>query len=447
MVIQMNIQQVLNSIKEENVKEIALQFTDLSGILHSLWIPSEEFSKVLKDGIHTDGSSLSGIVDVSKSDVKLLPDIDSFVILPPELFQYRIARVICDIYKPDSNVPFELDPRFILKNSLANLKSELGESVIGVASSEIEFFLFHKTGDGELKLIDDAGYLASPPHDRGASLRLDITESLRKIGIMIEKHHHEVPAGKSEFNIPHLEALQMVDTIYLIKFIIKIMASKAGLIASFMPKPFHGEYGAGLHTHLNLKDEKIEENLFIGEDNNTKLSKIAQHFLAGILEHAKALACITNPSVNSYKRLVPGWEAPVYISWANYNRSTLVRIPPGGRKSTRIEYRPTDGSCNFYLAYAGLFSAGLDGIKRQLIPPEAVEENIYSMNDQERVNRGIKVLPENLGESIKALSKDSFFTDSLGENFVKKYLDIKSKEWKEFSVYVHKWERLRYLDV
>ena len=443
----MDIQQVLSLIKEENVKEIALQFTDLSGVLHSLWIPTEEFSKVLKGGIHTDGSSLSGIVDVSKSDVKLLPDIDSFVILPPELFQYRIARVICDIYLPDSNIPFELDPRFILKNSLAKIKSELGESVIGVASSEIEFFLFNKTNNGEFELIDDAGYLASPPQDRGASLRLDITESLRNIGVMIEKHHHEVPAGKSEFNIPHLEALKMVDTIYLIKFITKLMASKVGLVASFMPKPFHGEYGAGLHTHLNLIDEEKEENLFMGKDENIRLSKLAQHFLAGILEHAKALACITNPSVNSYKRLVPGWEAPVYISWANYNRSTLVRIPPGGKKSARIEYRPTDGSCNFYLAYAGLFSAGLDGIKRQIIPPEPVEENIYSMNDQERFRRGIKVLPGNLGESIVALSKDDYFSLSLGENFITKYLELKSKEWKEFSVYVHDWERLRYIDV
>ncbi|MHA2346962.1 MAG: type I glutamate--ammonia ligase [Candidatus Hodarchaeales archaeon] len=443
----MNFQQVLDTIQEENVKEIALQFTDLSGVLHTLWIPSEEFSKVVKEGIHTDGSSLSGMVDVSKSDVKLLPDINSFVVLPTGLFQYNIARVICDIYKPDSNTAFELDPRFILKNTLAKLKSELGDSIIGVASSEIEFFLFNNTDEGELELIDDAGYLASPPRDHGASLRLNITEALRRIGIKIEKHHHEVPAGKSEFNIPHLEALQMVDTIYLIKFITKIMASKVGFIASFMPKPFHGEYGAGLHTHINLKNEENEENLFTGEDERKKLSKLAHFFLAGVLDHAKALTCITNPSVNSYKRLVPGWEAPVYISWANYNRSTLVRIPPGGRKSARIEYRPTDGSCNFYLAYAGLFSAGLDGVQRQLTPPDPVEENIYSMNDQERSKRGIEVLPENLGESIKELTRDKYFSKALGETFITKYLELKSKEWKEFSVYVHNWERLRYLDV
>jgi glutamine synthetase len=239
----------------------------------------------------------------------------------------------------------------------------------------------------------------------------------------------------------------MVDTIYLIKFITKIMASKVGFIASFMPKPFHGEYGAGLHTHINLKNEENEENLFTGEDERKKLSKLAHFFLAGVLDHAKALTCITNPSVNSYKRLVPGWEAPVYISWANYNRSTLVRIPPGGRKSARIEYRPTDGSCNFYLAYAGLFSAGLDGVQRQLTPPDPVEENIYSMNDQERSKRGIEVLPENLGESIKELTRDKYFSKSLGETFITKYLELKSKEWKEFSVYVHNWERLRYLDV
>ncbi len=443
----MNIQQALDSINEENVKEIALQFTDLSGVLHTLWIPSKEFSKVVNEGIHTDGSSLSGMVDVSKSDIKILPDLDSFVVLPSGLFQYNVARVICDTYEPDSNIPFELDPRHILKNTLKKMKAELGESVIGVASSEIEFFLFNKTDEGELKLIDNAGYLASPPYDQGASLRLDITEALRSIEIMIEKHHHEVPAGKSEFNIPHLEALQMVDTIYLIKFITKIMATKAGLIASFMPKPFHGEYGAGLHTHLNLNDDEKNVNLFMGEGEKEKLSELGQHFLAGVLDHAKALACITNPSVNSYKRLVPGWEAPVYISWAHYNRSTLIRIPPGGKKSARIEYRPTDGSCNFYLAYAGLFSAGLDGIQRQLAPPDPVEENIYKMSNQEQIDRGIRVLPENLGESIKELSKDTHFAKSLSKGFISKYIELKSKEWHEFSTYVHKWERIRYLDV
>ncbi len=442
----MNVNKILEIISNKEVKEIALQFTDLSGILHTLWIPSQEFSKAVEDGVHTDGSSL-GVVDVSKSDVKLLPDINSFVLLPSNLFDYNIARVVCDIYEPDSDSPFLLDPRYILKKSLKSMKEQLGQSVSGIASSEIEFFLFNKKDKGEVELIDKAGYLASPPADRGTKLRLEITEMLREIGIIIEKHHHEVPAGKSEFNIPFSEALQMVDTIYLIKFMIKLIADKHGLIASFMPKPIHGEYGAGLHTHLNLRDEENDKNLFSGREDNSHLSPIARQFLAGILNHAKALALLTNPSVNSYKRLVPGWEAPVYISWAKYNRSTLIRIPPGGRKSARLEYRPTDGSCNFYLAYAGLFSAGLNGINLQLEPPKSVEENIYDMSEEERMNRGIEILPGSLGEAINEFSGDNHLQESLGEQFHESYLKLKKREWKAFCVYVHPWEREKYIDV
>ncbi|MHA1976541.1 MAG: glutamine synthetase family protein [Candidatus Hodarchaeales archaeon] len=443
----MDLSKALELINEKEVKELALQFTDLSGILHTLWVPSQAISQITKEGIHTDGSSLSKMVDVSKSDVKLVPDLNSFVILPANLFDYNVARMMCDIYEPDSDIPFNLDPRFILKRVLLSLQDKLGSTILGIASSEIEFFLFEKREDEQLKLIDNAGYLASPPKDRATHLRMKITEALREIGVFIEKHHHEVPAGKSEFNIPYAEALQMVDTIYLIKFITKLMAHEYGFIASFMPKPFHGEYGAGLHTHINLRDQEKDQNLFTSSNEKSKLSPLARNFLAGILSHAKGLALLTNPSVNSYKRLVPGWEAPVYISWANYNRSTLIRIPPGGKKATRLEYRPTDGSCNFYLAYAGLFSSGIDGVKQTLEPPMPVEENIYDMSTDERKNRGIEVLPGNLGEAILEFSKDNHFQSALGKDFFEKYIFLKSNEWKEFSVYVHKWERDRYIDV
>ncbi|MHA1970209.1 MAG: glutamine synthetase family protein, partial [Candidatus Hodarchaeales archaeon] len=281
-----------------------------------------------------------------------------FVVLPSELFPQKVARVICDIFHPESDKPFELDPRYILKKVCKDVNQTLGPSVVGVTSSEIEFFLFKKQEDGQIRLIDEAGYLATPPADQGADLRLEMSDNFRKMGVSIEKHHHEVPHGKSEFNLPYSDAIRMADTIYLVKFIIKLMASKRGLIASFMPKPFHGEYGAGLHTHINLRDIEKNSNLFSDPKGASGLSKMALNFMAGILSHAKALAAITNPSVNSYKRLVPGWEAPVYISWANFNRSTLIRIPPGKNKAARLEYRPTDGSCNFYLAYAGLISAG-----------------------------------------------------------------------------------------
>lgn len=442
----MNITEAVKALQDEKVKEIALQFTDLLGVLHTLWVPSGLFQQVVKEGIHTDGSSL-GVVDVSKSDVKLLPDLNSLVILPSSLFPQRVARVVCDLYEPDSEILFELDPRNILKKITKDIKETLGQSVVGCASSEIEFFLFTENENKEIELIDEAGYLASPPADKGAELRLEMAEEFRKMGIVIEKHHHEVPHGKSEFNIPYSNVVQMADTIYLIKFIIKLMASQKNIIASFMPKPFHGEYGAGLHTHLNLRDDDKNLNLFASQKENTLLSDIALKFMAGILTHAKALACITNPSVNSYKRLVPGWEAPVYISWANYNRSSLIRIPPGNKKAARLEYRPTDGSCNFYLAYSGLIAAGLDGIQKNMTPPEAVEENIYAMTEKERIKRGIEVLPGNLGEAIKELSNNVLIKDTLGSAFHEKYLALKSKEWKDFSVYVHEWERKKYLDV
>ncbi len=442
----MNITEAVKTIQDEKVKEIALQFTDLLGVLHTLWVPSGMFRQVVKEGIHTDGSSL-GVVDVSKSDVKLLPDVNSLVVLPSSLFPQRVARVVCDLYEPDSEIPFKLDPRYILKKITKDIKETLGQSIVGCASSEIEFFLFTEDDNSGIKLIDEAGYLASPPADKGAELRLEMAEEFRKMGIVIEKHHHEVPHGKSEFNIPYSSVVQMADTIYLIKFIIKLMASQKNIIASFMPKPFHGEYGAGLHTHLNLRDDDKNQNIFADPKENTILSEIAMKFMAGILTHAKALACITNPSVNSYKRLVPGWEAPVYISWAHYNRSSLIRIPPGNKKAARLEYRPTDGSCNFYLAYAGLISAGLDGIQKNMTPPEPVEENIYAMTEKERIRRGIEVLPANLGEAIKELSNNVYIKDALGSAFHEKYLALKNKEWKDFSVYVHEWERKKYLDV
>ncbi|MHA2306027.1 MAG: type I glutamate--ammonia ligase [Candidatus Hodarchaeales archaeon] len=442
----MNITNIVETIDQEQVKEIAMQFTDLSGVLHTLWIPSTHFPEIIKEGTHTDGSSF-GMVDVSKSDLKLIPDLDSFVVLPSELFPQKVARVICDIFHPESDKPFELDPRYILKKVCKDVNQTLGPSVVGVTSSEIEFFLFKKQEDGQIRLIDEAGYLATPPADQGADLRLEMSDNFRKMGVSIEKHHHEVPHGKSEFNLPYSDAIRMADTIYLVKFIIKLMASKRGLIASFMPKPFHGEYGAGLHTHINLRDIEKNKNLFSDPKGASGLSKMALNFMAGILSHAKALAAITNPSVNSYKRLVPGWEAPVYISWANFNRSTLIRIPPGKNKAARLEYRPTDGSCNFYLAYAGLISAGIDGIKKELDPPVPVEENIYAMTDDERTAKGIQVLPGNLGEALSEFAKDSFFEKSLGASFYESYREIKEKEWKNFSVHVHEWERKRYLNV
>ncbi|MFX1487250.1 MAG: glutamine synthetase family protein [Promethearchaeota archaeon] len=439
--------EIAELIQQEDVKEVVLQFTDISGILHSLWVSSRLFPKIAEDGIHVDGSSLAGVVDVSKSDLKLLPDLDTFAILPPGIFSQKVARVVCDIYHPESSRPFELDVRFVLRKAMNDAKKNLGSSVDYFTASEIEFFLFEKEEDGSIRLVDEGGYLATPPADRAANLRLEITETLRKMDVSIEKHHHEVPHGKSELNLPYSQALKMADTAYLVKFLVKFMAARRGLIASFMPKPFDHEYGAGLHTHLSLMDTERNQNIFSDPEGSYGLSEIALSFMAGILAHAKALAGITNPSVNSYKRLVPGWEAPVYISWARYNRSVLVRIPPGKGNSTRMEYRPTDGSCNFYIAYAALLSAGLDGIQKRMEPMAPVEEDIYKMGESKRTKKGIETLPSNLEAALRELSKDQDLQESLGDAFHKKFLELKMKEWKDYSVAVHEWERKKYLDV
>lgn len=442
----MTISNLTELIQKENVKEIALQFTDISGMLHSVWIPSELLANAAQNGIHVDGSSL-GMVDISASDLKLIPDLDTFVILPQDLFNQTVARVICGIYEPESNRPFKFDPRFILKKSIDNAKKTLGASVEYYASAEMEHFLFKKSEDQQIKFLDEGNYLASPPTDLGADLRLEIVENLRNMGFLVEKHHHEVPPGKYELNLAYSQALEMADTIYLVKFLVKMKAAKRGLIASFMPKPFQGQYGCGLHTHISLIDDAKNRNIFYDPEENQGLSKKALNFIAGILTHAEALAAITNPTVNSYKRLVPGWEAPVYISWAKYNRSVLVRVPPGKEKTTRLEYRPTDGSCNFYIAFAGILSAGLDGIKRKIEPPEPVEEDIYKMNEKERSRRGIGMLPGNLGDALEGFSRDEYLQEALGHTFSEKFLELKQEEWRDFNVAVHDWERAKYLDV
>jgi glutamine synthetase len=442
----MSVSEVMEIVQKESVKEIALQFTDLSGILHSLWVPAELFSKIAEGGIHMDGSSVD-MVDISESDLKLMPDLNTFVVLPPTLFTQRVARVVCNVFEPESSRPFKIDPRFILKKVIRDSKKSLGASVKYNACSEIEYFLFRKMEDGSIKRYDEGGYLASPPADLGIDVRLEITENLRNTGITVEKHHHEVPPGKYELNLAYTDALKMADMIYLVKFIVKMTAFRKGLIASFMPKPFHDGYGAGLHTHVSLIDDRKAQNLFYDPKGSYGLSKTALHFIAGILTHAKALAALTNPSVNSYKRLVPGWEAPVYLSWAKYNRSVLVRVPPGTEMRTRLEYRPTDGSCNFYIAFAGILAAGLDGIKRKIELPEPVEEDIYEMSERQRAEKGIEVLPGNLGDALSEFSKDKYLQDALGQAFCEKFMQLKTKEWKDFNFTVHEWERKKYLDV
>lgn len=442
----MSISEVSAAAKKNDVKEVALQFTDLSGNLHTLWVPTSLFPKVAEEGIHMDGSSV-GFVEISESDLKLRPVLGTFVVLPSGLFQQRVARVMCDVFEPDSDRRFAVDPRFVLERTIADSRKTFGGSAVYNACSEIEYFLFKRDESGAVRRYDEGGYLASPPADLGIDVRLEITRNLRESGVVVEKHHHEVPPGKYELNLPYAEALAMADTIYLVRFIVKMTASRSGLLASFMPKPFHEGYGAGLHTHVSVTDPRKGRNLFYSSGSRYGISRTALNFIGGILAHAKALASLTNSSVNSYKRLVPGWEAPVYLSWARYNRSVLVRVPPGKEMRARLEYRPTDGSCNLYVAFAGILAAGLDGVRREIEPPEPVEEDIYSMSESVRAERGIGVLPRNLGEALDELSRDNYMRKSLGEAFCERFLDRKTREWREFNSTVHEWERKKYLDL
>ena len=445
--------EVAKLIERESVKEIALQLTDISGMIHFLWVPSELLSKIVEDGIHVDGSSV-GLARVNRSDLKLIPDLNTFTVMPGNLFPQKVARIVCDTFEPDSNRHLDLDPRFVLKRALDNLKKTLGASVRYFASSEMEYFLFRRSEGGGIKLLDEGGYLATPPADAGADLRLEIVQNLRSMGVLVEKHHHEVPPGKYELELglelgmgTDSDALRTADTLYLVKFLVKLMAAKRELVASFMPKPFHGQFGAGLHTHNTLIDSEKSQNLFHSADGRHGLSKLGLNFIGGVLAHARALTAVTNPSVNSYKRLVPGWEAPVYVSWAKYNRTALIRVPPGKAMKTRIEYRPTDGTCNFYVAFAGILACGLDGVQRKTDPPEPVEENVYEMNETERAKRHIDLLPGSLGEALKELSKDKVILDALGRPFYDRFLEIKTREWRDFNMTVHEWERNRYIDV
>ncbi len=423
-----------------------MQFTDLSGGLHSLWVPAHLIPKVAGEGIHMDGSSVD-MVDISGSDLKLIPDLGSLTALPSGLFQSRVGRIMCDLFEPDSDRPFESDPRYVLKRVIGDSRKVLGASATYNACSEIEYFLFSRDQMGNLRRQDEGGYLASPPADLGIDVRLEIVRNLKETGVVVEKHHHEVPPGKYELNLQYADALRMADTVYLVKMVVKMTAARNGLIASFMPKPFHDGYGAGLHTHLSVTDERRRANLFFDPKGTQGVSKIALNFVGGVLAHARGLAALTNPSVNSYKRLVPGWEAPVYLSWARYNRSVLLRIPPGKGMRARVEYRPTDGSCNFYLAYAGILAAGLDGIRRKIDPPSPTEEDVYHMSKEERKERGIDVLPASLGEALDEFDRDKCLRESLGRKFCDKFLQIKRKEWRDFNTTVHEWERKKYLDV
>jgi len=428
--------------QEEDVRYIRLQFTDLLGVIKNVEIPSSQLPKALDNKMMFDGSSIEGFVRIEESDMYLVPDLDTWVVFPWGNEHGKVARLICDIYNPDGT-PFEGDPRYILKRALKEAE-EMGYTAFNVGP-EPEFFLFKLDEKGEptLDLNDQGGYFDFAPLDLGENCRRDIVLTLEKMGFEIEASHHEVAPGQHEIDFKYANALHAADQILTFKLVVKTVAHKHGLHATFMPKPLYGVAGSGMHANQSLF--RGNQNVFFDESDELGLSETAKHYLAGILLHARGFTAITNPLVNSYKRLVPGYEAPCYVAWSAKNRSPLIRIPSSRGVSTRIEVRSPDPATNPYLALAVMLKAGLDGIKNKLAVPPAIDRNIYVMNEEEREENGISSLPATLKEAIECLKADSVICEALGEHALIHFIEAKEIEWDMFRTRVHDWEREQYM--
>jgi glutamine synthetase len=434
--------EILKIAKEENVRYIRLQFTDLFGTIKNVEIPISQLPKALDNKMMFDGSSIEGFVRIEESDMYLYPDLDTFVIFPWTAEKGKVARFICDIFHPDGT-PFEGDPRSNLKRIL-NEMNALGFTDFNVGP-EPEFFLFKldESGQPTLELNDQGGYFDLAPTDLGENCRRDIVLELEEMGFEIEASHHEVAPGQHEIDFKYQNALKACDDIQTFKLVVKTIARKHGLHATFMPKPLFGVNGSGMHSNLSLF--KDGENAFYDPSGALELSETARQFIAGILQHAPSFTAITNPTVNSYKRLVPGYEAPCYVAWSARNRSPLIRIPASRGLSTRVEVRSVDPAANPYLAMAVLLAAGLDGIKNQLTPPAPVDRNIYVMSKEERVENGIADLPSTLAQALENLKTDEVITSALGVHLFEHFIEAKEIEWDMFRTQVHPWEREQYI--
>jgi len=427
-------------VKEEGIRFIRLQFVDIFGMLKNVAITTEELDKALADQAMFDGSSIEGFVRIEESDMYLRPDPNTFTILP-WFKDYRIARMICDIYRPDGT-PFEGDPRYVLRKAVAEAK-ELGYDFF--VGPECEFFLFQTDANGTptTHTHDEASYFDLAPIDNGEMARIDMVKTLMEMGFKIEAAHHENAPGQHEIDFKYSDALRSADNIVTFKLVVKVVAKEFGLHATFMPKPLSDECGSGMHCNMSLfRDGK---NAFYDPEGPQGLSQEAYYFIGGILKHAKGMTAITNPLINSYKRIVPGYEAPVYIAWSTANRSPLIRIPVARGVGTRIEMRNPDPSCNPYLALAAMLKAGLDGIKNKITPPGPIDRNIYAMTHFDLAQEGIERLPKDLNAAIKELLADELVKDALGKHVTDNYVKAKQIEWSDYNRQVHPWEIDKYL--
>ncbi|TGB04717.1 type I glutamate--ammonia ligase [Halobacillus salinus] len=435
-------EEIYKKINEENVKFIRLQFTDMLGTIKNVEIPLSQLDKALDGMMMFDGSSIEGFVRIEESDMYLVPDLDTFVVYPWTSEKGKVARFICDIYNPDKT-PFEGCPRYNLKRNLKKME-ELGFSAFNIGT-EPEFFLFKLDEKGEptMELNDRGGYFDLAPTDLGENCRRDIVLELEEMGFEIEASHHEVAPGQHEIDFKYADAVKHCDDIQTFKLVVKTIARQHGLHATFMPKPLFGVNGSGMHANMSLFNEN--GNAFFDENGKDQLSEVAYQFTAGIIKHAVNFTAVTNPTVNSYKRLVPGYEAPCYVAWSGQNRSPLIRVPTSRGLSTRIEVRSVDPSANPYMAMSVLLAAGLDGVENKLEAPAPVDRNIYVMNKKEREAHGVQDLPATLYAALVELQKDQTMVDALGEHLCEHFIEAKEIEWDMFRTQVHPWEREQYL--
>lgn len=444
----MDKKELFERIKADGVEFVSLQFTDVIGTVKSVDAPLKQLEEALENGLWFDGSSIEGFARIQESDMLLAPDIDSYAVLPWTSADRRRARLFCDILKPDGS-PYEGDPRAVLKRQLAKIAKKGWVYNVG---SEPEFFLFNPNGNGSVHPVphDVGSYFDFSPNDEAARVRSELMHSLHMMGLEIEVGHHEVALGQHEIDFRFDDALKSADNVLTMKCAVKAIAAQNGLVASFMPKPVFGINGSGMHCHQSLFDTK-GNNLFFDGTDTYGISKLAYGFIAGQLVHARSFSAVTAPTVNSYKRLVPGYEAPVYVGWAQTNRSALIRLPrykEGNTKAVRAELRCPDPSCNPYLAYAVMLASAVDGIEKGLTPPPALNNiNVYEMTEAERRKHKVTELPGSLYEALSEMKKDAVVKEALGATAYESFLRAKEAEWEEYRLRVMDWEVERYLEL
>src|SRR5437773_2662029 len=434
---------VLRRIKEEGVEFVLLWFTDIEGHLKSFAVTPSEVEDALDDGMGFDGSSITGFNAIEESDMVAIPDPDTFQLMPWREGETKVARMICDVVTPDGQ-PYEGDPRYVLRRALERMES-MGFDTFNVGP-EAEYFLFKD--DKGTETLDEGGYFAQTTLDAATGVRRDTIGALESMGIPVEYHHHEVGPSQHEIDIRYTNALDRADYMLTYRLVVKEVAKQHGYHATFMPKPLFGENGSGMHVHMSLFNEG--NNTFFDADDKWHLSDTAKAFIAGQLRHAREMSAVFAQWVNSYKRLVPGFEAPVYVAWSMRNRSALIRIPlykPGSEQATRAEIRCPDPACNPYLTFAALLHAGLEGLEQGYELPEPMETNLYHLTAEQRNERGIVGLPETLGEAIDELSRSELGRKALGPHIFDRYIELKRGEWDEYRVQLTEWELGKYLSV